>query len=69
MLNPDMVDRIVAFKGGVMDRAKITYQMGSYPEDEEEMFIDRYGISDEVYIFSSDLSSWIYDHESEVIEE
>ena len=74
MLNLNMVDRIVVFKGGVMDGTEITYQEGGFPENKEEMFVKSsrrdfwFGTPDEIYIFSSDLSSWVYDHENVIVE-
>ncbi|KKK76503.1 hypothetical protein LCGC14_2862990 [marine sediment metagenome] len=71
---------IVVFKGGSMDGIEITYETCCKPDDKETMIIQSdynknnpigywLGSLAEVYVLVSALNSWVYDHESEVVEE
>ena len=69
------MDTVVVFKGGFMDGIEITYLPGCCPDEGEVILVHRpspdpwnLGQKNEVYVFVSDLFSWVYDHESEVVE-
>ncbi len=70
----------IVFKGGPMNGTEITYQNIFAPEEGEVIFVKSnsshggpieiwVGRSREVYKYVRDLQSWVYDHESKVIEE
>ncbi len=64
------------FKGGSMNGTEITYQECYQPEDGETTIINMHQLNmhgydcapKEVYIFALELNSWVYDHQSEVVE-
>ena len=69
----------VVFKGGSMDGTEISYETCCMPGDGETTII-RSGVNEngpigfwlgkknEVYVYICTLNSWVYDHESEVVE-
>ena len=70
----------VFFKGGSMDGIGIFYDLDCEPAEGEMIIVQSdydknrtigfwLGKTSEVYKFVQSLNSWVYDHESEVVEE